>query len=116
MQGNTDRSLDAGAIQPEPDPQHPFADGYGLMLAHAEPPEGQQEAAKAPRRQARENGEVSHHGPERQEDQVVRQNVESQSRDQHRSRHGHHIESLLPKPLLLVDPEAIGSQGDVRKV
>ena len=50
-ESSTDRSLNTGSIQTEPDPQHPFRDSYRRVFGvrvGSEPHHGQQETEEAP--------------------------------------------------------------------
>lgn len=77
------RLIDTRSVETEPNPQEPLAYRHpagGVRVAHLlrlqQPLEGEQEAGEAPDADEGEDCEVPHHGVQRDEDDIVREEVE----------------------------------------
>src|SRR5690348_5693299 len=85
------------------------------MSPLAQPKQRQQEAEKAPSGQGSQKEEIRHHGPQRQEDEVIPQKVECKSREQHRRSKCQHIVGLLGRLELLSMP-SVQTQHEIGPV
>lgn len=85
------------------------------MGTFAKPEQRQQKASKTPRRQNGKQEEVCHHRPKRQENDIVRQEVEGETGHQDWRPHGQDIQGLLLGDDL-VDPCAVNPKDGINHV
>ncbi|KAF5124023.1 hypothetical protein E5D57_011944 [Metarhizium anisopliae] len=96
---------DARAVEAEPDPEQPFADGWPRrrrrcrrrlvrLAGVVEPQQREEEAQEAPHGQKGQQRKVPHHGVERDEDNVVRHDVEGDAREQDGRRHAENVQAV----------------------
>ncbi|KAG8410581.1 hypothetical protein J3459_017054 [Metarhizium acridum] len=95
---------DARAVEAEPDPEEPFADGRPRRrrrrrrlvrpVGVVEPQQREEEAQEAPHGEKGQQRKVLHHGVERDEDNVVRHDVEGDAREEDGRRHAEHVQAV----------------------
>jgi hypothetical protein len=85
--------LDSSAVEAEPDPDHPLRDCDRLVCPVVEPFHGEQETGEAPDGEEGEGEEIGHHRPQRDEEHVLRHEIEGETGDEDRSADRQDVES-----------------------